>query len=460
MSKEQEEKKAQQIMDFRYAIIAELLNPYLSQTERRGLMREKADRQYEIPYSNRTRVSYECIRKWYTTFGRFGKEGLRPKLRSDKGICRVVSPEEQASLLQYLEQNPELTAKSAYRTLQERGVLHTDISKSALSRLVLAAGLDRQNRLRSKVQTQQLKFAFKYPLECVQADMMHSFELPDEKGKRRRTILLVVLDDATRRVVYADFSFRESSLEFECALRHVLLTHGRIGRIFVDNGSAFVSSETLRILSILGIPLIHSRVGYAASRGKVERHFRTVRDQFLRPLDKLSVRSLADLNARFHTWLESEYHRSPHRGLGGKTPLEAWLEKAYHIIHLDPTVDLDEIFKHEVRRRVYSDCTFTLYGILYEVPVVLKGKIIKVRFNPLQAVRKLQLFYEKHSYGEARVVDTYANTRVKRTHNNDPDSGLSKRDQAGRHPKHPTAAPTRAAFSASKLDLHKGEQTP
>ena len=172
------------------------------------------------------------------------------------------------------------------------------------------------------------------------------------------------------------------------------------------------------------------------------------------------MRSLADLNTRFHTWLESEYHRSPHRGLSGKTPLEAWLEKAYHIIYLDPTVDLDEIFKHEVRRRVYGDCTFTLDGILYEVPVVLKGKIIKVRFNPLQAVRKLQLFYEKHSYGEARVVDTYANTRVKRTHNNDPDSGLSQRDQAGRHPKHPTAAPTRAAFSASKLDLHKGEQTP
>jgi hypothetical protein len=227
----------------------------------------------------------------------------------------------------------------------------------------------------------------------------------------------------------------------------------------VDNGSAFVSSETLRILSILGITLIHSRVGYPAARGKVERIFRTIRDQFLRPLDKASIRSLADLNARFHTWVESEYHRSPHRGLGGKTPLEAWLEKAHHIIHLDPTVDLDEIFKHEVRRRVYDDCTFTLNGILYEVPAVLRGKIIKVRFNPFQTVQKLELLYEKHSYGEARVVDTYANTRVKRIRNNDPHSGISQRDQVGRHPKHPAASPTRAAFSASKLDL-KGEKSP
>jgi hypothetical protein len=35
-------------------------------------------------------------------------------------------------------------------------------------------------------------------------------------------------------VVYGEFSFRESSLEFEYGLRHVLLAHGRIGKIFVD----------------------------------------------------------------------------------------------------------------------------------------------------------------------------------------------------------------------------------
>lgn len=456
MTREQQELKAQQIMDFRYSIIAELLNPYLSRQERCTLIRQKASRRYEIPNSNRTRISADCIRKWYTTFCRFGKEGLRPRMRADTGVCRGLSPEEAAAFLAYLEQNPELTAKAAYHSLKQQGVVHGDISTSSLSRLVISAGLQRKNRLKTHDTAQQLKFAFKYPLECVQADMMHAFALPDKTGRAKRTILLVILDDATRRVVYANFSFREGSVAFEYGLHHVLLTHGRIGRVFCDNGSSFVSSETLRILSILGIPLIHSRVGCPCSRGKVERIFRTIRDQFLRPLHKESVRSLADLNARFHCWLESEYHRSPHRGLGGITPLEAWLQNAHHIIHLDPTVDLDDIFTHECRRRVYKDCTFTLDGVLYEVPGALKGKIITVRFNPFQAVRTLELIFEKRSYGQARVVDTYANTRVKRTRNNDPDSGISHRDQAGRHPTHPSAAPTRAAFSASKLDLRKG----
>jgi transposase len=456
MDKEQEEKKSEQIMDFRYSIIAELLNPYLSRAERRALLRQKASRRYEIPYSQRSQLGYDCIRKWYSAFQRFGKEGLRPKTRSDKGLCRSLSAEASAALLEYLQHNPELTAKAAYCKLKEQGVVRTELSKSALSRLVVAAGLKREERLREGEGRQQLKFAFKYPLECVQADMMHALEVPDDSGKRKRAILMVILDDATRRVVYGAFSFRESSLEFEYGLHHVLLAHGRIGKVFVDNGSAFVSGETLRILSILGIPLIHSRVGVASSRGKVERHFRTVRDQFLRPLDKASVRSLADLNARFHTWLESEYHRSPHRGLGGQSPLEAWLEKAHYIIHLDPTVDLEEVFRHQIRRRVYGDCTFTLDGVLYEVPAGLKGKIIKVRFNPFQSTRKLELIYENRSYGEARVVDTYANTRVKRERKDDPAAGLSERDPSGRPPKHPAASPTRAAFAASKLDLPKG----
>lgn len=95
-------------MDFRYSIIAELLDPYLSRIERRALMRQKAGRQYEIPYSRRTRVTVEYIKKWYTAFRRFGKEGLRPQQRSDKGICRALSSEETAIFLEYYWQRYHL----------------------------------------------------------------------------------------------------------------------------------------------------------------------------------------------------------------------------------------------------------------------------------------------------------------------------------------------------------------
>ena len=343
MTPEERERKEQEIFDFRYSIIAEMLNPYLYREERRKLIRQKAKREYDIPYLNKSRITEACIKKWYREFKEHGKEGLIPKTRSDIGTCRVLPPEEAACLLEYLEGNSDLTAQAVYQKLKDQGIITKELSKSSLSRLVVSAGLDRESRMQKKDGTKQLKFAFKYPLECIQADMMHACPVPDEKGKLRKAILLAMIDDATRRIVYATFSFRENSLEFEYGIKHILLSHGRIGRIYVDNGSPFVSSETRRILSILGIPLIHSRVGYCSGRGKIERFFRTTRDQFLRPLDKESIVSLADLNARYHTWLECEYHRSPHRGLGGNIPTDAWLENAHHIIQLDPTVNLDDI---------------------------------------------------------------------------------------------------------------------
>jgi len=451
MTPEERERKVQEILDFRYSIIAELLNPYLTRDERRRLVRQKAKREYEIPCSSKRRITEACIKKWYTKFKDYGKEGLIPKTRSDMGLCRVLQAEESAVLLEYLEEHPGLTAKAVYKKLKGKGIITKELSKSSLSRLVVSAGLDRESRMQEKDDAKQLKFSFKYPLECIQADMMHGFPVPDENGKLRKAILLAMIDDATRRIVYANFSFRETSLEFEYGIKHVLLSHGRIGRIFVDNGSAFVSSETRRILSILGIHLIHSRVGFPAGRGKIERNFRTTRDQFLRPLDKESIKSLADLNTRYHTWLESEYHRTPHRGLGGKTPLDAWLEKAHHIIRMDPTIDLDDIFKHEAKRMVYKDSTFTLHGVLYEVPSVLKNKKIKLRFNPFLPARLLEIIYDKKSYGEARIVDTYANTRVKRNTSNKNSVITETKEPSEELPKFPS--PTRAAFAASKLDL-------
>ena len=459
MTGEERQRKSQEVLEFRYSVIADLLNPYLSRTDRRQLIREKAKLEYQIPFRAQRRITASCISKWYTAFRDRGREALAPKKRSDSGLCRSLIPEQSAALQELLENNPFLTARAACAKLTAEGVLSHPLSKSSLSRLVIASGLTRKQRRQSIDTAPQLKFAFSSPLECVQADMMHAFPVPDGKKIRRKAILLCLLDDATRRVVYAGFSFRETSLEFEYGVRHVLLSYGRIGRLFVDNGSPFVSSQTSRILSILGIPLIHSRVGYPQSRGKVERFFRSLRDQFLRPLDRDSIKSIEDLNARFHTWLESDYHRAPHRGLGGRTPLEAWCESAHHIICLDPTVNLDEVFLHELTRRVYNDCTFSFEGMLYEVPSVLKGKNIKIRFNPFLPMAKLEIFLATVSYGFARRVDLYANTRVKRHKSDDQEEGDDVQPLPFSPPPPPKMSPTRAALSASLLNLTPG-QTP
>ena len=95
-----------------------------------------------------------------------------------------------------------------------------------------------------------------------------------------------------------------------------------------DNGSAMVSSQLLRALAILGITLTHSKPGQPAGRGKIERFFRTVREQFLVELAVpgalAAVGDLVRLNELFAGWVETVYHHRVHSETGQR-PLERFL---------------------------------------------------------------------------------------------------------------------------------------
>ena len=125
---------------------------------------------------------------------------------------------------------------------------------------------------------------------------------------------------------------------------------------------------------------------------------------------------IADLDQRFHTWLESEYHRSPHRGLDGATPLATRLTRSHLIVPLDPTVNLVEAFRHEALRTVHRDGTITLDSVLFELPATLIGQRVTLRYDlqPAPRHRRLFVYHDGRCLGEARRVDSYANAHVRR----------------------------------------------
>jgi len=459
MTDEERREEAQKVADFRYGLIAECANPYVGREERRRMLAEKARLEYDVPRRGRRKLTAGCLRNWLRLYLKYGREGLLPQPRRDTGTPRSLSPEEGALLLSQLEQHPELSASVALKVLQKEGTIRGCPSSSSLSRLVRAAGMQRPNRLRDKQREETHKFDFSAPLECVQVDGLYTVVVPGNKARRRQAVLMSFLDDATRRVVYASFGFSENSVAFEQGLKHILKAHGKIGRVYVDHGSAFVSGQSQRILDTLGIILVHSRVGKPAGRGKVERYHRTVREQFLRPLDVGSLKSLEDLDSRFHSWLESEYHRSPHRGLAGKTPLEAWVQNARFILPLPAGVDLDRMFLHEARRVVYKDSTVTLDGVLYEVPSLLIGQRVSLLYDPAVPPlrRRLVVVQDGRECAIARLVDSYANTRVRR--------GDLQKDPVSTDVQDSVAAsaessPLDAGLSASRIRLERDEDHP
>jgi putative transposase len=414
MDHEESERHRQEIADFRHSVVAELCNPYLTDDEKKSLIRGKTERHYVIPHSKKTTLSAETIRSWATKYSLYGKEGLLPKQREDRGRPRSFTDEEANLIIEELEKHPKWTAVAAVKKLQKEGRIKTDIKTSSLSRFLQANNLRREQRVKASQEKDQKRFAFEGPLECVQADAMHGFHIPNGKGRKQKAILLAFIDDATRRILYAQFAFSEKSILFEQGIKHILQAHGNIGRLYCDNGSTFVSGQTKRILETLKIYLVHSKPYRPQGRGKIERFFRTVRQSFLNMLDEGNIQGLQQLNMLFSTWLETEYHREVHSSLG-VTPLDAWLSKCHTVRKVDPLLDLDFIFLHHTTRRVYEDSIVSLGGIAFEVPSILIGKRVSIFYDPHhEPVTRILVRHEGKDYGEAGPVDLYANTKVKR----------------------------------------------
>ncbi len=82
-------------------------------------------------------------------------------------------------------------------------------------------------------------------------------------------------------------------------------------------------------------------------------------------------------------------------------------------------------------------------------------------FDPHRPVKRLEVHYEGKSYGEAKIVDTYANTKVKRnvtstgslgTHDEpeDPTAGAPVEPE---DPRRGPKSPVQSAFAASRIDV-------
>jgi hypothetical protein len=144
--------------------------------------------------------------------------------------------------------------------------------------------------------------------------------------------------------------------------------------------------------------------------------------QFLPTLTASDTASLSALNARLWGWVEGEYHRTPHRGLGNLTPLDAWSERATDVRIVGDRPDFPDLFLFEQRRKVAKDRTVSLQGQAFEVEAVLVGAVVKLRYQPGPAApTSVQVFGpDGKRHADAKPVDVFANRLVKRQQGPEP----------------------------------------
>ena len=403
----------QQIALFRYSVIADLVHLPVGTPGTGAMMRAKAKKTYTIPGTTRTRVAAETMRHWINDYRRGGFEALYPKPRTDRGKPRRLPAEVAERLITLKTENDALSVKAIIQKAREEGIDHY-LASSTVHRLFSREGLfdkkppDGEDRRR---------FAFQNAGELWMSDVMHGPKVRDGRS-RRKTYLIAFIDDATRVIPFAAFAMAENVQAFLPVFKDALIRRGLPARLYVDNGSAYRSRHLSLVCAKLGVALIHARAFQPAGKGKIERWFRTLRAGWLSHLGDDVLGSLQTLNSSLWAWIEGEYHNSPHRGLEeGRTPLEQWALASAGVRYPDATMDLDDLFLFEAKRRVYKDRTVSLDGRVYEVDTVLVGENVILRYDPAApALRPLDVVHDGKPAGKATPLDAYANTAVRRTY--------------------------------------------
>jgi len=369
--------RAREIALFRYSLVQELVSPGLTAAERGRRARLMAAVEHDGPGGQLVRVSYQTIGRWKRAYLSGGFEALVPAARQ----ASPRTPEEVLELAAALKrENPARTAAQVQRIL--RATSGWSPSDRTLQRLFGRLELDRTAGS-SATPPAFGRFEADRPNELWTGDALHG---PAVGG--RKAYLLAFIDDHSRAVMGARWAFHEDVVRLAAALRPALAARGVPENVYVDNGSAFVDAWLLRACAVLGIKLVHSRPGKPQGRGKIEKFFRTVREQFLVEFagrdqigDGSPASGIAELNRLFAGWVAAGYHRAVHSETG-QPPLERWAAGIPAPLPLPAPAQLREAFLWSERRMVKKTATVSLHGNLYQVDPSLTGLTVELIFDP------------------------------------------------------------------------------
>lgn len=363
---------------FRYGVIGPLLSSALEHGELREQLRALAQRCYRPPGATRTRrFGLSTLERWYYAYRRDGLEGLRPGRRSDAGRAAALEPDVRDLLLAIRREYPTVSARLVLRTLIDEAVLAPDlISIATLNRLYAEHDLHRQRRNAKGAQRRERRrWQAPHPGVLWHGDVCHGPTLIDAQGRSTPVRIHALLDDASRFVPALEVHTHEREVEMLGLLAGAIRRHGAPQGLYLDNGATYRGDDLIHVTARLGMGLTHAQPHDPQARGKMERFWRTLREQCL---DFIGTEAtLHDVRVRLDAWLDRRYLRDPHAGLMGKSPSSAWaLGRVTR--HIDYDVLLAAFSRRE-RRRVRKDGTVSIDGTTYEVAQGhLAGKTVDI----------------------------------------------------------------------------------
>jgi len=363
---------------FKFSLIAPVLQGTHTDESSAAYYRRVTEKPLLRPDGTAFQYKPKTIQRWEQRYRSGGMDALIKPRRSDAGVTRGLSRDAAAAVYDLRERFPRLNATQIHVRLLEDGAIAAGTSVRCVQRFIkkwdIKAGVPAGVKDRKAFEESHFGGMW-------QADSCHFPFVPDASGIPRKTYLLAIVDDYSRMIVGAEIFFQDNAVHFQKLLKGAVAAYGIPNKTYCDNGGPYVNNQTVFICDSIGTVLLHTPVRDGASKGKVERCFRTVKERWLNGIDRNCIKSIGQFNELLAGYVRE--HNLTVNSSTGQTPMERFLATRDRIKTPKSREWLDECFTHRVTRKVRNDATLRIDKIQFDVPMQFIGQTVEVRFLPL-----------------------------------------------------------------------------
>ena len=377
MSKDTETMKHNaEVAQFRFALIAPVIQGLYPDASATAYYKRVTASPLTLPDGSTVTYSYKTLEKWKSQYSIGGLDALMPGTRSDKGIPRALNEDAIAEIYRIKEEHPRMNATQIYTHLVRESFIPATVSVDSVQRFIRHNDLKsaRDPNLRDRKAFEEDEFG-----KIWQADTCYLPHITED-GTSRRVYCIMIIDDHSRLLVGGELFYNDNACNFQKVLKDAIATYGIPDKLYVDNGCSYSNAQLSMICVSLGILLLHTRVRDGASKGKVERHFRTLKERWLYTLDINKITSLSQFNGMLKDYMR-DYNTTFHRGID-TIPLERYQASKDHPRQPESRQWLDDCFYNRITRKVRKDSTISIDRVCYDVPMQFISAKVEVRYLP------------------------------------------------------------------------------
>lgn len=361
----------------KYSVIVPLVNgTFESGKSKQDFFKLAASHEYSMPDGTKKTFSPATIERWYYSYQKYGFNSLFPESRSDEGESRKLDNELKKTIAYYISNYPRMSATAIYQKLIDTGLIRSsDVSESTVRRYA--------KTIRENSSVTDLKDLRRYERSHINevwcGDSSVSVYIK-ENGVKKRVYVIALIDDASRMIVGIDAFFNDNFENLLSVMKTAVAKHG-IPKVWnFDNGPNYKNKQIELLAARIGSCINYCKPYTPVAKAKIERWFRTMKDQWSASVNYNDFHSLDDVKNSLFEYVR-KYNLTPHSSLDGVSPHDRFFNKEDSIKYLDPD-KIDTIFLLKDTRKVSADSVIRINNSDYEADCRFAKSTVIIRYLP------------------------------------------------------------------------------